>query len=398
VDYDGDSLPFVQRVTTLTDWPSFQVNQVFVEADPPIPHSESREFVISYDGFLVGYTETGMRYVRDHLDRDFTIIRRDALAFPVLGLPSWRETRTMPDRDFTFRLSVTVPSDLIVATAVPESERTQTGDTSTWVFESRRTVPFLNVSIARYNRLQREATRIFHFPEDSVGARRALAAIERTLERYTGWFGPIDEDAALTVMEIPEGWGSQASLRGGIIQTADAFRDPASLTSLYHEIAHLWHPRDIGRPPVRWTEGLATFLQFRVAEAEAGARSLQQSMETVAQRLLARLAGDSMRASVPMIDYGNRQLTDLSYSTGGLMMYALYRTLGVEAFDTVMASYFEVYRSTGSTTDEFVRHVKQEVDTELSRLFDDWVYTTNWYRRLSAGESLSQIAASYRSS
>lgn len=52
-------------------------------------------------------------------------------------------------------------------------------------------------------------------------------AITREMALLAKWFGPIDADPQLTVIEIPEDWGSQASVASGIIQTADAFRDRA---------------------------------------------------------------------------------------------------------------------------------------------------------------------------
>jgi len=395
---NGTPVPFTQDVISLADWPTFQVNQIWLTADPPLAPGDTGRYSIAYRGYLVGYTETGMQYVHDHLDREFTILREDALAFPSLRLPSRHESRSMPRGDFTFRLSVTAPADLVVATGVPESERTETDGTATWTFEGTRPVPFLNVTVAPYQRVASGNVRIFHFPDDSSGARAVLHAIERALDRYTTWFGPIERDAALTVMEIPEGWGSQASLIGGIIQTADAFRHPTSFTALYHELAHLWHPMDTGKPPVRWNEGLATFLQYRAAAALDHGRPLAEAMTATADRAVRRLENDSTGATVPMIEYGDRGLTDLSYSTGALMCYALYRTLGEAEFDRMMGEYFTTYRTSGSTTEEFAQLVRRHEGLALEPLLDDWLYTTKWLGRLAGGESLEEIVRGYQGS
>ncbi len=394
-DSANGPVPFTQDLITLTDWPIFQVNQIYLTADPALRSGESRAFTVAYGGYLVGYTETGMMYVRDHIDHAFTMLREDALAFPTLHLPSSHDSRGMPRRDFSYHLRISVPSDLVVAAAVPPAGRSDSGGVSTWTFESTAPVPFLNVPIAPYALLERGGVRIFHFPADSAGARTVLRGIERVTDTYTRWLGPIERRTTLTVMEIPEDWGSQASLTAGIIQTADQFAGGANLIGMYHELAHLWHATDTDTPPVRWNEGLATFLQFRAASALDG-RSLEESMRWVTSRLVSRAADDSAVATVPMAQYGQRALTDFSYSTGALLFYALFRVLGDTAFDRLLQSYGAAYGASGSSTEQMARHFSEHSPADLRPVFDDWLTTTNGYRRLAAGETIDAIIAGYR--
>ena len=395
VGVGGRRASFTQDIITYEDWGSYQLNQVYVEIEPSISPGASAEIAVAYEGYLVPYTETGMLYVRDHVSPEFTMLRQEALAWPSLGVPSRRITRSMPAGDFTFRLGISVPSDRVVAAAVPPIVETRAGGYTTWKFESAAPVPFLNIPIAPYTLLQRGAVRIFHFPSDSGGAAVVLNAIEQTLRRYTEWFGPIEQAAAVTIMEIPEGWGSQANLAAGVILTADAFHSPRSLPALYHELAHFWHPTDTGDPPVRWNEGLATLLQHRVAAVQDNGPALTSAMEDRAARIVAA-GNDTPRASVALIDYGRLGLTDLSYSTGALMLYALYTNLGEDRFDGLLAGYFDTFRSTGSDTDQFVEYVSTQSGEDLTRFFRDWVYTTAWYTRLASGETLHEVITSYR--
>jgi hypothetical protein len=391
----GRRASFTQDIITYEDWGSYQFNQVYVEIEPSIAPGTSAELAVAYEGYLVPYTETGMLYVRDHVSPEFTMLRQEAFAWPSLGVPSRRITRSMPSGDFTFRLGISVPSDQVVATAVPALVEPRADGYTTWKFESVAPVPFLNLPIAPYTLLQRGDVRIFHFPRDSGGAAVVLNAIEQTLRRYTEWFGPIEQAAAITIMEIPEGWGSQANLAAGVILTADAFHNPRSLPALYHELAHFWHPTDTGDPPVRWNEGLATLLQHRVAAVQDNGPALPSAMEERAARIVA-LGNETPRASVALIDYGRHDLTDLSYSTGALMLYALYTNLGEDRFDGLLAGYFDAFRSTGSDTDQFVEYVSAQSGEDLTKFFHDWVYTTVWYTRLASGETLHEVIGSYR--
>ena len=393
-DENGAPIPFSQDVVTFDDWPSYQVNRLRVGPRTALAPGARQVLEIGYAGTLVGYTETGMRYVRDRIERDFTILRTDALAFPRLGVPNATTSRTMPRGDFRFGARVTVPRDLVVATGVPETERITDDDEVTWVFAGREPVPFLNITIAPYRVMRSGELRIFYFAEDEEGARAVLAGIEHAARLYGHWFGPLDRPPALTVMEIPEGWGSQSSVTGGIIQTADAFRDPGSMPQVYHEIAHLWHPVDTDAPPVRWNEGLATFLQWRVAAALDSTVSLSAAMDRTAARLVQRISPAGR--SVPMIEYGRNGLTDLSYSAGGVMFYLLYETLGADRFDAVLGSYYRTFTHTGSTTREFADWLTDAEPRLRNTILEDWLFTTRGIERLTAGESLAAILESYR--
>jgi len=386
----GSSVPFSQDVVTVTDWPSFQVNYVRVVPHTALAPGARAVLDVSYAGTLVGYTETGMRYVRDRVDRNFTILRTDALAIPRLGVPSVAAWRAMPRGDFEFGARITVPPDLVVAAAVPETERVPAGDDVTWVFVGREPVPFLNITIAPYRVLQSGALRIFHFADDEDGARTVLAGIEHAIDCYTAWFGPLDRAPALTVMEIPEGWGSQTSLAGGIIQTADAFHDPRAMP---HEIAHLWHPVDTDAPPVRWNEGLAVFLQWRVAAALDSAVSLDQAMDRTAQRLLQRLSPETR--NVPMIAYGSANLTDLSYLTGAVMFYLIYETIGPGRFDAALGAYYRAHPHTGTSTRAFADWLTEAEPGIRRTILEDWLFTTRGIDRLEAGEPLAAMVESY---
>src|SRR6185436_6780285 len=104
-------------------------------------------------------------------------------------------------------------------------------------YRSTEPVPFLNITVAPYRILESDATHIFYFPNDSSGARMIERAVSGAMHTFAGWYGELQGKPRLTVMEIPEGFGSQASLAAGIIQTADAFRDRGQLRQVYHELS-----------------------------------------------------------------------------------------------------------------------------------------------------------------
>jgi hypothetical protein len=393
-DRAGVSYPFEQRIVVFQDDSSRQVNAIRVRPGRAILPHESLSLSVRYGGILVGYTETGSLYIRDRVSRDFTIIREDAYAFPVIGVPSHRVNRATPRGSFSFTANITVPADLVVATGGERTESSPRDSLTTWSYRSTDSVPFLNIAIAPYRVVERPGARIFYFPADSSGARMVDAAIAAATERYTRWFGPLGPGPRLVVMEIPEGFGSQASLAAGILQTADAFRDRSQLPQSYHELSHLWNVPDLDQPSARWNEGLASFLQFRMAAELDRPVAWDSVTARRAASLLSRCAALPGCDSIPFARYGVVGMTDRSYPVGMLMFYALYQVMGAEAFDRAYRDFVQRYFKTGARTADLVAAFRG-VDPRSERIFTEWLLTPRWYARLAA-ESLSQIVEDYR--
>jgi len=397
-DASGGALPFTQDIVTIVDWPQYQANHITVILDVPLDPGQETTVRVFYSGYLAGLTETGMRYVKDRIDRDFTIIRADALAFPVLGVPSWEQNRAASHGPFTFRARITVPEDLTVAAGGRLVERVVEDGRATFEYQNTLPVDFLNITIAPYRVLTGRHATVFCFPADSAGARRLQDRLEAALAQLGQWFGPLDSDAGLTVIEIPEGFGSQASLAAGIIQTRDAFNDSTQYRQLYHELSHLWDVPDLEAPSPRWNEGMASFLERRLAAELDGGPDVRVVMEEAAQAIVRRFDQDSSYQTTPLAEYGRASLTDLSYRVGMLAFYSLFEVIGPQAFDAAIATFRRRYRGSGATLAELVATVQQATpDRDLTSIFDDWIYSTEWSRRLGSEGSLRRLIDGYRS-
>jgi hypothetical protein len=394
-DAAGADLPFQQNVVIFQDDSALQVNCITVKPKAPLPPGAAFTIALHYRGVLVGYTETGSLYIQDHVSRDFTIIREDAYAFPVLGVPSRTANRAAQRESFAFSARITVPSGLVVAMGGVPGERTQQNSLVTWNYHSIEPVPFLNITIAPYEQLERSGAHIFYFPADAAGAKALDQAIAAAVERYARWFGSLGHDPRLVIMEIPENFGSQGSLSAGILQTADAFRDRSELSQVYHELSHLWNVPDLERPSPRWNEGLAMFLQSRMAAELDGWNQWDARLARFASSLREHCAAPAPCNTVPMAEYGRAGLTDYSYSVGMLMFYALYQVLGPEAFDRAYAGFFQQYRKNGATTADLVSAFRN-ASPKSDRILQDWLLTTRWYPLLSSGKPLPQIIEDYK--
>ncbi|MFL5615265.1 MAG: hypothetical protein ACJ796_16480 [Gemmatimonadaceae bacterium] len=269
------------------------------------------------------------------------------------------------------------PARFLVATGGLGSQTLNTDGTITWSYTSQDVSPFLNIAIAPCDTLVENGVRVFYFPNDSAGAQRLMKATQSALALLGQWFGPLHARPSLTVTEIPDGWGSQADIVGGIIQTAAAFRDPGHLGELYHELSHLWNAHDLENPAPRWNEGLAMFIESLLQERLDGFPKHADATQSVLNRLKKLVRTDSAATRVPFIEYGSAQRTDWSYSVGDVMFATLCGLGGEAEFNRIIGGYYQRFAS-GGTTRDFIHFAKHTSTHDLTRFFDDWMLTTRW--------------------
>lgn len=392
---NGSPIPFRQEVVTFEDSPKKQVNRAVLQLPAPIPPRGRSKIQVSYSGYLVGYTETGSLYIQDRIDPEFTILRTDAYSIPVVGIASDRKNREIPLADFSFDLRVTVSGGLTVANGAEFVGKAQSGARTTWHYRSA-SAPFLNVAIAKYDLAEKDGIRLYSFPKDVEGAARVMDSAQRAVGLFRSWFGPTLSPPRFAVVEIPRDYGSQASLSGGIIQTASTFQDPGAMVELYHEVSHFWNPPDREPLSPRINEGLAMYLQLRAAQEIDHRTDIETKLETRVRRLLE--AKEPHLATTPMAEYGKEDMADWSYSVGQLMFALLEKTVGPEKFREIVGGFYQKFKESGATTADFVSFAKARGGAPAERLLAEWLTSTRWLSNLRSGETLSAMARRYLSS
>lgn len=397
----GQPLEFDEAVLSFEDWKELQVDHIRVKLSPPLPPGGVTVLRLVYGGPLLGYTEA-MSYVKDHIGRDITMLRSDSLAFPEIGIPSWETNRSLGLRPFTFRISVSVPSSLVAANAGRlVSREEETGGRTKYVYESKVQSWRIDLAVADYRTIDDPAGRfrLFAFPGDADGARALLGRMGEAMALYTKWFGPAPDFSGLTVIEVPAGYGSQADV-AGIIQEDKAFKSPDGHYTFYHELSHLWNVTALDPLPSRFeSEGLAMFLQHLLQEElEGKAGAAETAVNASLSRLKTLFAEHPDWAEAPMITYGEKGLTDLSYRMGQVLFYLMHETMGEKAFLEAVSGFYARYRATGAASGQFVEYFKARTSpaAPLDRIMEDWVLTARGPRLIKAGTTVSRLLERYR--
>ncbi len=395
---EGKDLSFSQDIVKFIDEERMQVNHIRVKPERPLQPGEKSTISIKYDGYLHGYLEV-MGYVRDHIDKKYTVLRPDCLAFPKVGVPSWKINRAAGLQDFSYIASVTVPGSLVIANGGKLiSKKTEEGKTT---YTYRDLVPSwrIDLAISNYQILEdpKHKFKIFYFPQDKEGAKSLLQSMSKAMELYTRWFGPLKIYKGLTVIEIPDGYGSQTDITT-ILQVESAFKSNEKHYRFYHELSHLWNVKSRDKLPPRFeSEGLAMFLQHLVQEKlEGKPQALEKAVQKIRDRFRKACENNPEWKNVPMIAYGEKGITDLSYLKGMIFFYILDKLLGEEKFLKTMGSFYQDYYNTGATAREFLDYVKKRSPINLDLFFKEWVLGAKSSELIIGQIPITEIVNRYR--
>lgn len=259
------ALPFTQEIVSVSGWEQIQVNSIEVALEEALLPGEQSTIELEYEGYLFGYSADGWRYVKDHIDRDFTMIRTDGYGYPVIALPNERDMMPAQVRH-GYTIRVTVPDGLTVVTGGKLMEQSRSGELSTFVFRHKKPYWRMDIAVSDYRLFETGENRVYYFAEDSLGAGRVMQAMQASFDLYTGWFGPPDNYLGYSVIEVPEGYSSQYDVTATTL-SAENFDASGDMYTIYHEIAHAWNVKHLDPQPCRFeSEGFARFLEFLLLE------------------------------------------------------------------------------------------------------------------------------------
>lgn len=397
-DLQGNALPFEQNVVAPDELPRLQLNSVNIKLPKEVSEGEKFSVNISYDGFIFGYTEVTWGYVREHIEEPFTILRQDTYAYPHPGYPTIESMMNVMRYSYDYNVKISVPEHLVVANGGELiSKTTQNGKTS-YTYRNIKPAWRMDFAIASYEILEDNGFRLFYFSDLKEEARSLMTVLNNTMELFIKWFGPLQDFQIFSIIQVPEGYGSQADVTS-IIQTGEVFsrEDLNANLNLYHELSHLWHPMEIDPiPPSRWNEGLATFTEYLTAEKMEERNGLVDSTSgTISKRFIDRCQNMPNCWETPLIDYGKTRMTEYSYSKGMILFHVLYELIGHDEFMNLIKRYYQAYYKTGGSTHDLTTMIKELPHKGLASFVDEWFYGTESNEYLLKGKSVEDIVKIY---
>jgi hypothetical protein len=376
VDRSGMRVPFTQEVVPLKDVPQLQVNRVIVDLPAPLRPHDSVAVTMVYEGYVLGYSEV-MEYLKDKIDEEYSILRPDVFAFPAVAEPTFVSVLATYGAKFTWSLTATVPSGYRVACGGILTDSATRGDSSTFVYRSKIPTWRIDCAAARFAVLgdQREKLLIFHLPADSIGARRVLEASRNVIRFYSSEFGRPKHYEGYTVIEIPEGWGSQAG-DFYFLQTAAAFRDSTRLGEVYHEIGHSWNAlASVEIQRCRWfDEAFASYFEALAIRAFNGETAFRDQLQKYRVSFVRRANQDREVAETPIAEYGKKEFGRYSYTKGAWSLYVLNSIVGDKQFASTIRAMLAEFDDRPINFEDFEKLCERIAGRDLGKFFREWIF------------------------
>jgi hypothetical protein len=397
-DDKGVALPFTQTVVKFSDEKSLQANLVTARMKTPLMPGRAASVRIKYEGPLWGYPEV-MAYVKDRVDENYSLLRPDALAYPILAGASFQSLMVAYRANFTFRVEAEVPAGYLAACGGRLVETEKKAESTIFRFESYAPTWRIDVAASRFKIIEDQSAgiRIYAIPEDESEGRRILEAARKSFLFFSEKFGEIGDLPGFAIIEVPDGWGSQAA-DFYILQSAAAFRDKGRTSELYHEIAHNWNAE--AKPAIQrcryFDEAFASYFQGLAIREFEGEEAFGTYMTRLRDRFLKSGEKDEKNGSTPIVDYWREERGENSYTKGAWSLFVLHTVVGDSVFVPMMAGFLRDFRVRQADFGEFQQYAEKSAGRSLDLFFKEWIFGIESTRLLQEKMEVAGIAQRYR--
>jgi len=398
-DDRGNPVEFSQQVVKFTDEKRLQVNLITVRMSEPLVPGDSVKIKMKYGGSIYGYPEV-FRYVKDKISEEFSLIRPDAFSYPVLSNPSFRTlVYSLLNSKFTYDIQVTVPSGYTAACGGELTSTLPRGNSTVFSYRSKVPTWRMDIASAKYRILKDEEKKltVYAFPQDEQGAEGVMDAVTRVVEFYSKSFGEVRNYKGYTIIEIPDGLGSQAS-DYYVLQMAQAFKKTGDFREVYHEIAHNWNVKaklEIQR--CRWfCEAFAEYFAALAVREFEGPEAFENGMISNRERFIKAVQRDRKNYDTPISEYARHELGDNSYTKGPWVLYVLHRIVGEQKFKQIIREFLSDFSDRPADFGDFRKIAERISGNDLAVFFDEWIYGVESSQYLMDKTTLEEIVNKYQ--
>ena len=383
VDASGAMLPFTQKILKFPDNPIWQANAIEIRLSSPLAPGQTTSIRLKYGGALFGYREV-MGYVRDTISEDYSLLRAESMPYPMIGAPSYAGWRSSYQNKFDYQIQAAVPVGFVPVCIGSQIGEPQTKDGKTiYRCAGPADSDSINVAIAKF-RVVDDAERnlqVYVLQADTEAGSRVMNEMRRALDFFTSYFGPppklgtMGAHNGLTVIEIPDGWGSYA-LRGYIFQTAAAFKDPKSAGELYHEVGHVWNAMVADRIQRArfFDEAFASYFEALAVRQFEGEQAYRALLDSYRDIYIQRVNRDPLGKTTPIADYGKHEIGVFSYTKGAWSLYVLHQLVGDDQFKQIIRTFLDEFGAKPADFKNFQEVVERVSQRKLAKFFDEWIY------------------------
>jgi aminopeptidase N len=293
------------------------------------------------------------------------------------GAPTWFPCNDHPSNKALYRIRVTCESAYHVLANGHLMSRVARSSRTTWTYETREPMAtyLASLQIGRYRELtlSRDPLSQFAFIPQSLQSRteKDFAEQPAMMALFERSFGPYPfDDYSVVVtdddLEIPlEAHGFAVFGKNHIDGMGGSER------LIAHELAHSWFGNSVTAATWKdiWLhEGFACYAEWLWSEESGGS-----SASRLAHNYWGKL--NALPQDLVIGDPGPAHMfDDRVYKRGALTLHALRTVVGADAFFGMLADWTAIHRYGNVTTEEFFLHAQEYAETDLSALFEHWLF------------------------
>lgn len=398
---ENESLAFLQEKVTLEDEENYLVNYITISLNEALQANEQINISIEYEGSLNGYSKV-MAYVKDKIHKEFSILRPDCHAYPIIAEPSFSSILKSYKNNFTYNILVRVPKFYKVGCGGALKNVTEVkdynifnyvGDSPTWRFD---------IAVADYSIVEDKDInlKIFAFPEHKANAENIVVnEIKRAFHLFEDLFGDLREDKYFTVVEIKEAYGSQAGDNYILMEEHGFSGDTKKLTHLYHEIGHAWNVK--AKNHIQRTrffdEAFASYFEALAIKNFYGYKEFIGKMDLYRNLFIESVNEDRINFNTPICNYGKYEIGHNSYTKGPWVLYLLNEILGDEVFFKAIRIFLSEFRDKEVDFEDFKELIEEVSNIDLSMFFKKWIYGIESSELLCSDVDVKHMINNYKS-
>ena len=374
----GEALSYQQKIVSIAENQDYLVNQVQVTFDPLRIRQGLMQLEISYEGYLNGY-ESVMTYVKDQIDPNFTLIRCDCLAYPILALANEKSLMQGILNPFKYKVAVKVPHHYVVAGGGNLTHQSLNSDSSIYYYENSKEFNRLDLAISEYRWIedQTHQLKFFVFKQDyEIINHRIKPELIRTFKLFKEHFGARSHESLFTLIEIKEGYGSQSGEGYVLMEEHSYTEETQQLTHLYHELAHQWNILvDDKLNSLRFfDEAFASYFEAYAIRIFYGTSAYLQKLNYYREYFNQMVQYSPVNKS-PISTYGDLNLAYNSYTKGAWCLALIHGLMGDDSFDEFIRQLLAHSKQNPfQNFQTFQLLAEKQLNCSLKRCMDEWIY------------------------
>lgn len=392
----GETLSASSNLQTVPQLAPLQLNAVRVNLTAALKNTERTEVTLHYKGFLNNLSDYGLNGVQETLHPNFTMIRAQSFAYPVMAKPNLMDIkRAWAHKPFRQVAFVEYPGLNEIIGSLDVVSKTLSGNRTDVELKSPRSTPLISVAIAPFKVTINDTAKVAYLGPAGAAIADAISQKIMTEKRQiTSLLGTPLNNEMIKVISLPEGYVSSQAGTAFFMDSGsfNAQSTSALPSSVQQSLISLWEPTGYGRVG-HWSNGLhgvvaavmkndATIPAFQ-NEQFLRAKALFAANQNIGKTLLTDYIVDGFINELDPI-------STLAYA-------ALYDIMGREAFFGLVRGLYA--RTVGGYTDtEIVTdYMLENIASKDARKFvKNWFAGKRISRDMDKSNTFTELTARYK--